>query len=172
MFDALIPDLASICDDKANSVFGYLFMHHSANQSWARKAELHLTQKLDTDTALQREWHVGSMVCRQTAKRYKAACLTFLRRLALAIYFTSGQPSRRPEQRILRWQNSLQGGLRNIMVCNGHVCVRSLWTKRRWTARQELPVWRVLPPSLSRILIIYIATVLPFAKCVCRSLGA
>ncbi|KAI8944822.1 hypothetical protein F4801DRAFT_585035 [Xylaria longipes] len=145
--------MADVFDDKANSTLGYSFLQYYANHGWMQQAQLHLFRKLDKDT------------------RYDATRRKFLEKLALAIHLTAGQPSRRTEQRPLRWQNSQQGGLRNIMVCNGHVCVRCIWTKRRWTSSQEYPVWRVLPPLLGKVVVAYLSTVLPFAKCIHRARG-
>ncbi|GAW26870.1 putative DNA helicase protein [Rosellinia necatrix] len=170
-YDAPVPGLSSISDDRSNAILWHSFLEHSANQTWVSQARVHLIAKIDADPARQQAWSAGNIIKPSTAKSYEQDRRIFLQKLAVAIHLTAGQPSRRTEQQTIRWQNSLQGGLRNVMISDGHVGIRYLWYKRRWTANQELPVWRFLPPLLSRILVIYISTVLPFAKCVQRATG-
>ncbi|KAI1464189.1 uncharacterized protein F4812DRAFT_443726 [Daldinia caldariorum] len=70
----------------------------------------------------------------------------------------AGQPARRTEYTSIRWQNTLQGRLRNIMISNGRAAVRTMWYKRRYTAHVENPIWRYLPSALGEAYAIYIPT--------------
>ncbi|KAI0096175.1 hypothetical protein F4776DRAFT_677108 [Hypoxylon sp. NC0597] len=167
--DALVPDLSRIRDDRSNLTLGYSFLRHPANRSWASDASTYLTSKIDAHTDLHRHWFIGNAVNADAAKTYESQRKKFMSKLAVAIHLNAGQPSRRTEQQILRWQNSLHGGMRNIFVCNGRVGLRSIWYKRRWTAKNEVPIWRFLPPSLSRLVVLYLSVVLPFSKCLHRS---
>ncbi|XXG99543.1 hypothetical protein Hte_005882 [Hypoxylon texense] len=169
---APVPDLDHIQDDRSQLTPGYSFLDHPDNEAWVAEAASHLLTRIDLEPELKKEWCVGNVIDRTVAKAYESTRKKFLLKLAVAIHLTAGQPSRRTEQQILRWTNSPQGGLRNLVVCNGRVGLRSIWFKRRWTARGEVPIWRFLPPVLSQMVIVYISTVLPFSKCLHRYLGA
>lgn len=170
-YDAPVPSLGYISDDRSNSMLRHSFLDHSANQSWVPMARNHLATKIDADSVQKRDWASGNNINRTTVKRYEAVRREFLQKLAIAIHLTAGQPSRRTELQNIRWQNSLQGGLRNIMISDGLVRIRYIWHKQRWTINQEKPVWRFLPPQLSRILVIYVSTVIPFLRGALRAAG-
>ncbi|KAI1411641.1 hypothetical protein F5Y13DRAFT_200932 [Hypoxylon sp. FL1857] len=172
VLDALVPDLTQIQDDRSNLALDYSFLCHPANRAWVSDASVYLTSKVDANADLRMYWFVGNTINLSAVKTYEARRKKFLSTLAVAIHLTAGQPSRRTEMQILRWRNSLQGGMRNIIVCNGRVGVRSIWYKRRWTAKVEVPVWRFLPPLLSRVVVLYITVVIPFSKCLQRYLGS
>ncbi|XXG99535.1 hypothetical protein Hte_005874 [Hypoxylon texense] len=168
VFDTPTPPAAEISDDKNNGTYMYSFLRHPGNAEWVRRSELFLLNKIDADQDLKKRWSNGNTISGEAIKAYRRAVDRFRIHLALAIHLTSGQPARRTEHQILRWQNSRHGQIRNLMVCNGRVGVRSLWYKRRWTSRVETPIWRFLPTTLGDAYVTYVSVVMPFLKCLVR----
>lgn len=169
--DAPVPELSEVRDERTKLAVGYSFLENASNLDWVSDAAAHLESKIIADAGLRGEWYIKDRVRPAAAKSYETKRKQFLSKLAVAIHVTAGQPSRRTEQRILRWRNSLQGGLRNVVVCRGRVGIRSVWYKRRWTAKHEVAIWRFLPPLVSRLMVIYISTVLPFWRYLRLSAG-
>lgn len=57
-----------------------------------------------------------------------------------------------------------QEGMRNIYVHRNIIGIKTLLSKMNWATGTEKPIWRFLPPELSRHVLIYISVILPFRQ--------
>ncbi|KAI0377894.1 hypothetical protein F5Y04DRAFT_167388 [Hypomontagnella monticulosa] len=171
MFGTPVPGIRDVHDDRGNRTPYYSFLDHSRNSDWVKSAERFLINKVGSDEQLTSDWFNVDQIDRGRVSRYDRSITIFQKALAVVIYLTAGQPPRRTELQILRWFNTPQGGLRNLMITENKVAIMSLWTKRRYCLMYEMEVWRFLPDRVGEVFLIYISVVLPFLKCVKRAVG-
>ncbi|KUI64437.1 hypothetical protein VM1G_11234 [Cytospora mali] len=162
----VIPeDLGTILDDKRNETVGFSFLQHKQNQAMASAAERFLLRSIDRDAELKKRWLPGRLLNGGESKRYMGLAETARKRLALGVYWGSGQPVRGTEIMSLRWKNTSAGGARNILIHDGAVATRTAYNKSRWREKTRTShIWRRLTARCSRLIVIWIAVILPFLE--------
>lgn len=160
---ALPRALDDIYDDRSNRAVNYSFLRHSSNAVWVGRAALLIPRLIDGQERLRRGWLAGQGLDSDKAASYLSRAAVALKRLALAIYWGSGQPTRVPELMSLRWHNTAAGGRRNIFVYQGTVVTATTYNKSGYRKPTNTPmIWRRMEPRCSRAVIIWLAVVQPF----------
>lgn len=164
---AIPKHLASIRDDRTNATVGYSFLKDYRNAKWVQPAAELIGNTIDRSTALSAVWRVENSATRpvnaDTWRGYRQVANDALRRLATALYWGAGQPTRAPELTSLRWKNTAGGGLRNVFVVPRGVATRTVYSKNGWrTAAKTRPIWRLMSYRLSWATVFWIAVVDPF----------
>ncbi|KXJ84714.1 hypothetical protein Micbo1qcDRAFT_210480 [Microdochium bolleyi] len=72
-----------------------------------------------------------------------------------------GIPGRRPDIATLRFVNTAISK-RSLLLCGSHIAIYCFSSKTIWRGG-ERPVWRFLPARLSRLVVVYLCVVQPFA---------
>ncbi|KAG8667999.1 hypothetical protein FPOAC1_007360 [Fusarium poae] len=85
----------------------------------------------------------------------------FMERMFMLMYMMS-QPARIPEMSGIRHQNTMNGGVRNILAHNGMMCVVTLYHKGFRLTGQAKVIHRYLPHAVGELLVWYLWLVLPF----------
>lgn len=120
-------------------------------------------ERVDGDPALRAGWIRHDTINKEQRQIYSHHVEVFLKALMAAIHVTSGQPVRRPQILSLRPENTLKGALRNLFVAKGRVLIRTIGGKMV-TKTGEQVAWRMLPGPLSRVVVVYLALVVPFKR--------
>jgi len=91
------------------------------------------------------------------------AVTAFQETLLLLVYLTGGQPPRRKELTTLQWANSWSR-MRNIFVVDGTVAVITEYNKSEVRSGRPKVVVRYLPRAVGRMVVAFVAEVVPFAE--------
>lgn len=165
-----VPPLEAVLDDRSNHYLGFSFLREPKNAAWVDDCKRRLAVHIQADGKQHGEWIRNGVINIDRRRQYEEARIKFLGRLLAAVHMTSGQPVRRPQILGLRWENTLEGSLRNVFVGRGRVLVRTIGGKSMAKVGEQV-VWRSLPTVLSRIVVIYLATVIPFSRALDVSSG-
>jgi hypothetical protein len=92
---------------------------------------------------------------------YESAVGKFLEYLLILIHITGGQPGCGTEITTLRYANATQS-MRNVFVKEGRVMIVTEYHKSIAVADQVKVIPRFLPERVGRLLVVYLADVLPF----------
>jgi hypothetical protein len=95
-------------------------------------------------------------------REYGVRVEEFREKLLAMVHLTAGQPARGPEILGLWYRNTGQGGVRNIFVERGMVCLVTLYYKNLFRADQTKLIYRYLPREMGELLVWYLWLVLPF----------
>jgi superfamily II DNA helicase RecQ len=96
-------------------------------------------------------------------RKYEWAVEKFLEHLLILIHITGGQPGRGTEITTLKYANSM-GALRNVFIYDGQVMLVTEYHKSVTITDQLKVIPRFLPERVGKMLIIYLAYVLPFRQ--------
>ena len=94
---------------------------------------------------------------------YASAAEMFLEYLLILIHVTGGQPRRGTEITTLRYANAMQS-MRNIFIKEGQVMIVTEYHKSMAVMDQLKVIPRFLPDRVGKLLVIYLADVLPFRQ--------
>lgn len=114
----------------------------------------------------------GPQINRGTTINYLTKVESFLTDLLVLVHITSGAPARGTEiSQVLRAPSAL--GSRNLFLdpSRGLFLIRLTYSKTFSLTNIEQKAVRVLPRSLSYILLVYLVIVLPFRAFLCQILG-
>jgi len=92
---------------------------------------------------------------------YESAVKTFLKYLLILIHIMGGQPGRAIEITTLRYANAMQS-MRNIFVKDGQLMIVTEYHKSTVVTDQVKLIPRFLPERVRKLLVVYLADVLPF----------
>jgi len=95
-------------------------------------------------------------------EQYKRRIERFLELLLVLIHLCGGQPSRAPEILRLRWKNTGNGGVRNVIIEEGLVEIVAQYYKGYRSSGNIKIIHRYLPREVGELLIYYLWLVLPF----------
>lgn len=82
--------------------------------------------------------------------------------LLLLVHFTSGGPARGPEILSIRYKNTEYGGIRNIFIENGIICLVTSYNKGYNTSAVLKIIHRYIPKEISILLVYYLWLIIPF----------
>lgn len=99
-----------------------------------------------------------------SVNHYLARVDRFLERLLLLVHLTSGQPARGTEIISLRYQNTVQGHLRNIFVEDGLVSTVTAYHKGYSVFGSTKIIHHYLPKEVGELLIYYLWLIRPFTE--------
>jgi hypothetical protein len=99
---------------------------------------------------------------------YASAAETFLEYLLIPIHVTGGQPGRGTEITTLRCANAMQS-MTNIFIKEGQVMIGTEYHKSMAVMDQLKVIPRFLPDRVGKLLVIYLAAVLPFRQLMDRN---
>jgi DEAD/DEAH box helicase len=156
--------LRSLYDDGGCLDRDYNFVSDPAN-GLAPLGEL-VHKRINRTARLAREWLVdrggGEREISQAAARaYLDDVADFMRQLLLLVHLTGGMPPRGTEAIGVRVRNDC--GPRDVNVSDGSVMVITRYSKTQRTTGRSRATPRFLPPRVSRLLVLYLAAVEPFA---------
>lgn len=97
-------------------------------------------------------------------EQYLARVDRFLDRLLLLVYITSGQSARVTEIVSLRYQNTIEGHLRNIFIEDGLVSTVTSYHKGYSVTGSTKIIHRYLPQEIGELLVYYLLLVRPFTE--------
>ncbi|KAK9363679.1 hypothetical protein V1504DRAFT_472730 [Lipomyces starkeyi] len=86
--------------------------------------------------------------------------------LPLLMHCTGGQPARGAEVIGIRYQNTRNGGVRNIFIEDGLVCFVTSYHKAYEASEKLKVIQRFLPREVGELLVYYLWLVRPFWECV------
>jgi hypothetical protein len=98
----------------------------------------------------------------QTYNQYGIKLIEFQKFLLGMIHLTAGQPARGTEIVGIRFMNTLNGGLRNIFVEDGSICIYTTYHKNYTQNDKWKPIFRYLPRPIGQLLVWYLWLVIPF----------
>ena len=81
--------------------------------------------------------------------------------LLVLVHLTAGQPARAPELLSLRFFNTSNGGLRNVLIENGLVALLTGYHKGYAASLKRKLIYRYLPTEVGELLVYYIWLVVP-----------
>ncbi|RHZ43109.1 uncharacterized protein CDV56_100197 [Aspergillus thermomutatus] len=152
-------DVRSLVDNPVECRSGFSFLDVPVNRLRATAAPiLGLTENPPAGVAPLRrhgQWDPPSV------RRYQQSVRMFLHQLMLAIQLSWGQPSRGSELMTVKWRKTAAAP-RNLYIHEGEMVIithdHEAWGR---TARQHICA-RFLPPSVSRLVLLYLLHVRPF----------
>lgn len=100
---------------------------------------------------------------REAANRYLDKAQELLELLMTLIQLTSGNPARATEVRTVQWKNT-GSLLRSIFIHEAHLMILTVYNKSSSLTQTQRPIARFLPTHIGRLLILFLALVLPFTK--------
>ena len=163
-----IPNIPwdSLADNPAERMPGYNFTQDSRNsmpvngQEWLFNRLFHHTeirdQFMDIDDHGTIRW------TQRRVKQYMQAIQTFKEMLAVLIHITDGQPGRAPELLSTRYENTRNGGVRNIYIENGLVVLVAAYHKGYHINGSIKIIHRYLPREVGELLVWYLWLIEPF----------
>lgn len=100
----------------------------------------------------------------RSVDRYLYRVDRFLERLLLLVHITSGQPARGTEIISLRYQNTVEGHLRNIFIEDGLVSTVTAYHKGYSVTGSTKIIHRYLPKEIGELLVYYLWLIRPFTE--------
>ncbi|KAK7433632.1 hypothetical protein CaCOL14_013366 [Colletotrichum acutatum] len=162
---------SSIEDDHSETKPGYSFLTDDRN-GWVSAGDGWLFMRLARSPAAAERWGLSSTSTgRGPAGRpfppsaVQAFGRTFERlreRLWMLLHMLGGQPARASELAGLRTVNTVNGGVRNILVHNTMLCFVTAYHKGYRTTGQAKVIHRYLPREVGELMIWYLWLILPF----------
>ncbi|KAG8664705.1 uncharacterized protein FPOAC1_013485 [Fusarium poae] len=166
-----IPWLA-VEDDHSEDRVGYSFLSDERNHEWVKKGnDWVMNQIIDTQPhgqgqARRKVWidngrRDGKPFQARAVQSYGQTFNGFMERMFILMYMMS-QPGRVTEITGIRHQNTMNGGVRNILAHNGMMCIVTLYHKGFRLTGQAKVIHRYLPRAVGELLVWYLWLVLPF----------
>ncbi|KAG8670796.1 hypothetical protein FPOAC1_004030 [Fusarium poae] len=159
-------------DDHSEDRMGYSFLTDERNREWVKRGKNWVMNQI-TDTqpdgqgqARRKVWidngrRDGKPFQARAVQSYGQTFNGFMERMFMLMYMMS-QPARIPEMSGIRHQNTMNGGVRNILAHNGMMCVVTLYHKGFRLTGQAKVIHRYLPHAVGELLVWYLWLVLPF----------
>ncbi|KAL5347577.1 hypothetical protein ACLOAV_006985 [Pseudogymnoascus australis] len=160
------PRLQDLKDNPALSRLGQSFLTDPRN-SWLQGHDRWLLNRLLKCSWLQEKFFVDINQASwrtPTVESYLRQVDSFLERLLLLAYITSGQPPRGTELISLQYCNSAHGRRRNIFMENGLITFVTFCLKGYNITNSTKIIHRYLPQEISELLVYYLWLVLPFCN--------
>ncbi|KAF5487470.1 hypothetical protein CGCS363_v013910 [Colletotrichum siamense] len=163
---------SSIEDDHSETKPGYSFLADDRN-SWVSAGDGWLFMRLARSPAAAERWGLSSSMGNgrgATDRPFQPSAVqefgrTFERlreRLWMLLHMLGGQPARASELAGLRTVNTVNGGVRNIMVHDKMLCFITAYHKGYRTTGQAKVIHRYLPREVGELIIWYLWLILPF----------
>ncbi|RFN42597.1 ATP-dependent dna helicase, partial [Fusarium flagelliforme] len=159
-------------DDHSEDRIGYSFLTDDRNREWVKRGQDWVMNQI-TDTQPQGQGKARRKVWidneRRDGKPFQARAVQsygqtfngFMERMFMLMYMMS-QPGRVTEITGVRHQNTINGGVRNILAHNGMMCMVTLYHKGFRLTGQAKVIHRYFPRAVGELLLWYLWLVLPF----------
>ena len=98
----------------------------------------------------------------EAAEAYQRHVERFQELLLILMHMVGGQAARAPELLGIRWQNTEQGGVRNIFIEDGLVAFVTTYHKGYRSSGNIKIIHRYLPREIGELLVYYLWLVRPF----------
>ncbi|KAF4921051.1 ATP-dependent DNA helicase Q-like 3 [Colletotrichum fructicola] len=161
----------SIEDDHSETKPGYSFLADDRN-SWVSAGDGWLFTRLARSPAAAERWGLSSMgnghgatdrpFRPSTVQEFGRTFERLRERLWMLLHMLGGQPARASELAGLRTVNTVNGGVRNIMVHDKMLCFITAYHKGYRTTGQAKVIHRYLPREVGELIIWYLWLILPF----------
>lgn len=163
-------DWARLSDDPSEERVGWSFLMDSHNQLGV-DGKWWLLKRISHEPRLIEEWiredGDGDHPYRlETAADYQGKVEAFQEKLLLIMHIVGGQPARASELIGMRYANTKQGGLRNILIDRGLMVFVTCYHKNYRSSGNMKIIHRYLPREVGELLIRYLHLVLPFSQAV------
>ena len=164
-----LSSLAGVVDDTGNHAAGYHMGVEKGNACWIRPLRRdHLgrvAQSLARRAPGPRPSSGGSSPFDDAfVREYLPLVDGFLELLLVTVHLTAGQPARCPELLSARFANTPVGGVRNVMVKGGQVCITTTYSKDSWSRVRPRVIERFLPAAVGPLVVLYVCIVIPFVQ--------
>ncbi|EXM12685.1 hypothetical protein V3481_007249 [Fusarium oxysporum f. sp. vasinfectum] len=163
---------SAVEDDHSEDRMGYSFLADDRNREWVKKGknwvmnQISDTQPRGQGQARRKVWidnerKDGKPFQARAVQSYGQTFNGFMERMFMLIYMMS-QPGRVTEISGIRHQNTMNGGVRNVLAHNGMMCIVTLYHKGFRLTGQAKVIHRYLPRAVGELLVWYLWLVLPF----------
>ena len=161
-------------DNPAEPAIGWSFLKDIRNRFTVDGVEgsKWLARRVIDEEALQKQMMQPQMHPNQPMKWRKKAIRTYQREmeafeeeLLILMHCTGGQPARATEVMGIRYQNTRNGGIRNIFIEDGLVCFVTSYHKGYESSEKLKVIQRFLPREVGELLVYYLWLVRPFWEC-------
>jgi RecQ family ATP-dependent DNA helicase len=165
-------DWENTVDQPSETKVGWSFLDDERNKFTVHK-EWWLFERMYHEQTLREQFlDVDGKLKEGAGEAYQRHIVRFLEVLLILIHLCAGQPSRAPEILGLRWKNTDNGGVRNILIENGLVGVVAQYHKGYRSSGNIKIIHRYLPKEVGELLVYYLWLVLPFwEKLQCQMTG-
>ncbi len=152
-------------DDHSEDRVGYSFLTDERNE-WLGKGEGWVLGRIEESRSRSVAWFPtgGSPkpYREEAIRRYGRAVEQFRERLWMLVHMTSGQPGRSTEISGIRFVNTANGGVRNILAHDGMMCFVTSYHKGFRSTGQAKVIHRYMPREVGELLVWYLWLILPF----------
>jgi hypothetical protein len=131
---------------------------------WSVDGKTWVRDQMMGDADIYRRWaQEGPQPFRpETVEEYGEWVEEFRRALLVLVHMTSGMPARGTELLGIRFENTMQGGIRNIFVHDGMVFFITIYHKGYRSSDMVKLVHRYMAPIVGKLMVWYLWLVLPF----------
>ena len=165
-------DLSQLRDDATDRTPLWNFLQHPHNTqlstypTWLFSRLISSISDFNTWFTPRAHQELGSSIPKYShkAQSFFTELVAFRTDLILLCHILGGQPARGTELLTVRHRNTANGGLRNIFIESGMICIVTTWYKSQNISRQSPIIYRYLPYELGQLLVYYLWLVLPFAE--------
>jgi RecQ family ATP-dependent DNA helicase len=155
-------DWENSVDQPSETKVGWSFLDDERNKFQAHK-EWWMFQRMYQEQRLREQFLDGDGRLREGAgAQYQRHIERFLELLLVLIHLCGGQPSRAPEILGLRWKNTGNGGVRNVVLEGGLIGLVAQYHKGYRSSGNIKIIHRYLPREVGELLVYYLWLVLPF----------
>ncbi|KZZ99751.1 tlh3 [Beauveria brongniartii RCEF 3172] len=150
----------SIADDVDRDVVGYSFLDDSRN-GWVGKKSFWLLNRITHRKDLHGRWLRGEGLRDDAVRQWAVHANTIREKLLFLMHMTS-MPARATEIIGVRFRNTANGGLRNIVIIDSMVAFVTAYHKNVRQSGQAKIIHRFIPREVGQLLVWYLWLVLPF----------
>jgi hypothetical protein len=155
-------DWENIVDQPSETKVGWSFLDDERNKFAAHK-EWWLFERMYQEQALQEQFlDVEGKLKEGAGEAYQRHIERFLELLLVLMRLCGGQPSRAPEILGLRWKNTANGGVQNIIIENSLAGFVAQYHKGYRSSGNINIIQRYLPREVGELLVYYLWLVLLF----------
>ena len=155
---------SEIADDPGRDDVDYYFLEDRRN-GWAVAKKHWLLNRVGGSPILHQRWIEKDGFNKKTFRQWTILANALREKLLLIIHLSS-MPARGTELIGLRYQNTANGGLRNIVILDGMVTTITTYHKGYRHSGDVKLIYRFLPQEVGEIVIWYLWLVLPFWQAV------
>jgi RecQ family ATP-dependent DNA helicase len=156
-----------IIDNAADSSVGYSFVTQLLEMD--RSSDGWVMKRIVSLDSLTRVWiQTGEAVqgsirlCPKKTAQYGLAIERFLELLLFLVHISYGQPARGPELLTIRYRNTANGGIRNLIMDRGLLMLVMGYHKGFSRSERLKVIQRFLPREIGTLFVYYLWLVVPF----------
>ena len=160
-------DWDNMVDNPTENRVGWSFLDDDRNR-FQVDGKWWLYQRMFTEQRVRQRFTTESseggrpVIRKEIAEQYQRHIQQFLVLLLLLFHLCGGQPGRAPEILGLRWRNSRQGGIRNVIIENGMVAFVTGYHKGYRSSGNIKIIHRYLPREVGELFVYFVWLIWPF----------